>query len=159
MSLEEIRSILYEVLTVDDGDGQNNVEPMIKATQKMGVSLSSAVVKAGGVKIFQLQNVVQQKVIKNVVAALRIIDKMSSLPAPIDVTEVEPIPEQDDQPKSLGEEIEEALDNEMGYPEFLAMVGHQFVHTAIARNDNPKETAAAIKISYSKLMQVKRSTS
>lgn len=153
MSLEEVRGMLYEILTADDGDGQDNVDPVIRATQKMGVSLSSAVVKEGGVRIFQLQNVVQQKVIKNVVAALRLIDRIPLLPI------LETVPEVEDQPKSLGEEIEEALDNEVGYPEFLAMVGRQFVHTAIARNDNSKETAAAIKISYSKLMQVKRSTS
>ena len=159
MFIEEIRSILYEILIADDNDGQDNIEPMIRATQKMGVSLSSAVTREGGVRIFQLQNVVHQKVIKGVVEALRVIDKMPLLPAPIDVTEVEPLPEGEDQPKSLGEEIEGALDNEVSYPTFLAMVGRQFVHAAITRHETNKETAEAIKISYSKLMQVKRSTS
>ncbi len=158
MSLQQVRAILYEVLTADDSDGQGNLDPMIKATQKMGVSLSSAVTREGGVKIFQLQNVVHQKVIRNVVEALKVIDAMPlALPEP-QVIDVEPIPEEEDQPKSLGEEIEEALDSDSSYSLFLNMVGHRFILAAITRHETFKETAAAIKISYSKLMQVKRTT-
>ena len=156
MSIEKVREILYDVLTAGDGDEQNEIDPVIRATQNMGVSLSSAVTKNGGVKIFQMQNVVHQKVIKNVVEALRMIDRLPQLPEPIIV---ETFSEVEDQPKSLGEEIEEALDNEVSYPTFLAMVAKQFVHAAITRHETNKETAEAIKISYSKLMQVKRSTS
>lgn len=156
MSVEKVRDLLYDVLTAGDSDGQDDKSPVVKAIQNMGVSLSSAVTKNGGVKIFQMQNVVHQKVIKNVVEALKMIDRLPRLPEPITV---ETLPEPEDQPKSLGEEIEEALDDEASYAEFLAIVGRQFIHAAIARNDNHKETAATIKISYSKLMQVKRSTS
>ena len=159
MSLEQLKSILYEVITADDSDGQNNLEPMIKATQQMGVSVSSAVTKNGGVRIFQLQNVVQQKVIKNVVNALRLIDSMElALPEP---TVIDVVPEDDkkEERKTLGDEIEEALDNESSYAEFLSEVGRQFVFAARARYETNKETASAIKISYSKFMQVKRSTS
>ena len=159
MSLEQLKSILYEVITADDSDGQNNLEPMIKATQQMGVSVSSAVTKNGGVRIFQLQNVVQQKVIKNVVNALRLIDSMElALPEP---TVIDVVPEDDkkEERKTLGDEIEEALDNESSYAEFLSEVARQFVFAASTRYETNKETASAIKISYSKFMQVKRSTS
>lgn len=158
MSLQQVRSILYEVLTADDNEGQDNLDPMIKATQSMGVSVSSAVTKNGGVKIFQLQNVVHQKVIKNVVEALKVIDAMPlALPEPQDVIDVEP--ELEEPQKSLGEEVEEALDNGLSYSEFLNTVGRQFIFAALTRNKTHKETAAAIKISYSKLMQVKKTIS
>ena len=157
MSLEQLRNILYEVITADDGEGQDNLEPMIRATQQMGVSVSSAVTKNGGVKIFQLQNVVQQKVIKNIVGALRIIDSMVlALPEP---SVIDVVPEEEEVVKSLGDEIEEALDSKLSYAEFLSDVGRQFVFAASTRHETNKETASAIKISYSKFMQVKRSTS
>lgn len=156
MSIEKVRDLLYDVLTAGDSDGQGDIDPVIKATQNMGVSLSSAVTKNGGVRIYQMQNVVHQKVIKNVVEALKMIDRLPRLPEPVII---ETLPEPEDQQKSLGDEIEDALDNEVSYPTFLAMVGRQFVHAAITRHETTKETAEAIKISYSKLMQVKRTTS
>lgn len=152
MSLEKVKSILYDVLTADD-NGQNNLEPVIKATQNMGVTVSSAVMK-NGVNVFQLQNVVHQKVIKNVVEALRVIDRIDSLPIP-----VEPLLIQEsssEYQKTLEEEIEEALDNEVSYSSFIKEIGQQFIFAAIKRHDVLKEAAIAIKISYSKLMQVKR---
>ena len=155
MSFEEVRNILYEVITANDGESRDNLEPMIKATQSMGVSVSSAVTKNGGVRIFQLQNVVQQKVIKNVVDALKIIDAMTlALPSPQPVIDVTPEPEE-----TLEEKIEEALDKELTYNLFLNMIGRKFILAATKRHETFKETAAAIKVSYSKLMQVKRSTS
>lgn len=156
MSFEEIKNILYEVLTAGDNEGQTNLEPMIKATQNMGVSVSSAVAKNGGVNIFQLQNIVHQKVIKNVVEALKIIDKMPLLLVPVEPLLIE---EPKEQIKTLEEVIEDALDNDLTYSDFLNGIGKQFIFAAIARHNTHKETAAAIKVSYSKLMQVKKTVS
>lgn len=159
MSLEEIRNILYEILTADDDNRQDNLDPMIRADQTMGVSLSSAVTKNGGVKIFQLQNITQQKVIVHVVRALRVIDALPPPPLPVDVIEIKELPEPKEVKKTLEEEIEESLDNNLTYSSFLNMIGKQFILAATVRHKTHKETAAAIKVSYSKLMQVKRSIS
>lgn len=161
MSIENVREILYRILTADEDDSRpESVVPEIVAKQQMGVNVSSAVTKNGGVKIFQLQNVVQKKVVHHVVDALKVLDTMPLLqyeqPKAIDVgtEEWEGVVE-----KTVDDVIKEALDEGMTYSDFLNVIGKQFIFAAIARHNTHKETAAAIKVSYSKLMQVKRTVS
>ena len=155
MSLEEVRDILYDILVADDNDRQDNLEPMIKATQNMGVSVSSAVSK-NGVKIFQLQNVVQQKVIHHVVRALKALNSMPPvLTITGEIVDIKALPEPKKE-KTLEEIIEEALDNAVSSALFLKNIERQYVLAAIKRHGTYKETAEKIKISYSKLMMVKR---
>jgi hypothetical protein len=157
MSLEEVRDILYDILVADDNDRQDNLEPIIKATQHMGVSVSSAVSK-NGVKIFQLQSVVQRKVIHHVVRALKALNSMPPIPVITgEIVEIKALPEPKKE-KTLEEIIEEALDNAVSSALFLKSIERRYVLAAIERYGTYKETAEKIKISYSKLMMVKRAT-
>jgi hypothetical protein len=75
---EDEKQLLYEIITTGE-----NAEQNIKAVQQLGVSITNAVAK-NGVNIIQLQNVVQNKVIKNAVKCLRLLDarkdEFSALP-------------------------------------------------------------------------------
>ena len=153
MPIDEVRSILYDILMTDDIDQQENSDPQIKAIQNMGVSVSTAVAK-NGIKIFQLQNVVQKKITHHVVRALKALDAVPAVTG--NVIDVKALPGQ--KRETLEEVIEKALDNTISSASFLKDIERRFVLTAIKRHGTYKETAEKIKISYSKLMQVKRTT-
>ena len=121
----------------------------------MGVSVSSGMSK-NGIKIFQLQNVVQQKVIGHVVEALRVIDAMGTMPEHVVGMKVLDVVEPKEECQaSLSDLIQDALDKKTGCFDFLKEVEVDYVAAAMERHDSYKEAAKALQISYSKLMQVR----
>jgi len=69
--IKKLKEILYNTLILDHTQGadQNTI------TQNLSVSMTNAV-KKNGINIFQIQSVVQNKIIVNIVNALKVVDEI-----------------------------------------------------------------------------------
>ena len=72
--LRQLKAFLYDALV--EGSEEQVVGDVQNLYQNLGVQITKAVQKEGGVNIIQVQTAIGRKVINNIVSALKMIDEM-----------------------------------------------------------------------------------
>lgn len=132
--VNELRDILYSILTSDDADN-NGVSQSI--TQQLGVAVSNAMRKEKSINVIQVQAVVNQKIINKVIDALKLLDSGPELIQAEDevkLIDVQPEYIEEEKPKyesTIVDLIDDSLDKKVTLNDFKESIGERYAAEAI----------------------------
>lgn len=131
-----LRNVIYETLTLKR---ESEEETRTKLFQKLGISMTEAVMKHG-VSIIQSQIVIDQRVIFNLVKLLQILDTES----------------QDDIDEPLQKVVSNFVDRRIPFKDFVDQIKKEYIREAIRQSASMSDAAIRLGLERTKLSKLKK---